>query len=107
MLGLELAQKKLSFGTAFPLLSSAVAVSCIVDSDFRFLDGPVTSTTSTAPGLTVMVAVPFTSPTLAVIVALPAFDVATFAVVFPVEFGAATCTSSDVQVTVPFVTTVP
>jgi hypothetical protein len=74
---------------------------------FRLFEGAVTVTLATAPGATEIVAVPFTFPMLAVIVAAPAFDVVTSAVVFPVEFGDATCTSSDVHVTVLFVTTVP
>jgi hypothetical protein len=44
---LELDQMKLWFGTAFPLLSSAVAVSCIVDPAFRFFDGAVIVTVAT------------------------------------------------------------
>src|SRR5215203_6084907 len=99
-MGLELDQKKLWFGTTFPSLSSAVGVSCIVDPGSRFFDGPVTVTVATAPGLTVMVAVPCTPPMLAVIVALPAFDVETFAVSFPVEFGSAICASVEVHATV-------
>jgi hypothetical protein len=74
---------------------------------FRLFDGAVTVTVDTAPGSTVIVAVPCTPPTLAVIVAVPAFDVLTFAVEFPLEFGDATCTSLDVHVTVLPVTTLP
>ena len=104
---LELNQMKLWFGIVFPLLSNAVAVSCIVLPGFRFLDGAVTVTVATAPGSTVIVAVPWTLPTLAVIVAVPAFDVVASAVVVPVELGDATCTLLDVHVTVLLVTTLP
>ena len=71
------------------------------------LDGPVTSTLTTAPGFTLIVAVPFTPPMLAVIVAVPAFDVDTFAVSFPLEFGEAIWVTSDVQATVLLVTGLP
>ena len=104
---LELVQMKLWFGTVFPLLSKAVAVSCIVFPTFRLFDGAVTVTVATAPGSTVIVAVPLTLPMAAVIVAAPAFDVVTSAVSFPVDFGDATCTSEDVHVTVLPVTTLP
>jgi len=89
------------------LLSKAVAVSCIVFPAFKLFDGAVTVTLATAPGLTVIVAVPLTLPMLAVIVAVPAFDVVRSAVTFPVDFGDATCTSDDVHVTVLFVTGLP
>jgi hypothetical protein len=79
----------------------------MVDPGFRFLEGPVTLTLVTAPGSTVIVAVPCTPPTLAVIVAVPAFDVVTFAVVVPVDCGSAICASSEVQVTVLLVTALP
>src|SRR5437764_82443 len=107
MLPLELDQEKVWFGTAFPVLSSAVAVSCIVEPSFRFLDGPVRTTLATGPGVTVMVAVAFTPATVAVIVAAPAFDVDTFAVSFPVEFSDAIWASDDVQVTALLVTELP
>src|SRR5206468_5018421 len=94
-------------GTVFPLLSWAVAVSCMVVPTFKLFDGAVTVTVATAPGATLIVAVPLTPPMLAVIVAVPTFEVVTSAVDFPVEFGDATCTSDDVQVTVLFVTVLP
>lgn len=74
---LELDQVKLWLGTEFPLLSCAVAVSCIVFPAFRFFDGAETATVATAPGLTLIFAVPLTLPTLAVIVAEPGLDVVT------------------------------
>jgi len=104
---LELDQKKVWFGTVFPLLSFAVAVSCIVFPTFRLGEGAVTVTVATAPGSTVIVAVPLTLPIVAVIVAGPAFAVVTSAVSFPVDFGDATCTSDDVHVTVLPVTALP
>jgi len=61
----------------FPLLSVAIADSCMVDPGFSFFDGAVTATLDTGPGVTVIVAVPFTPSTVAVIVATPAFEVAT------------------------------
>jgi hypothetical protein len=62
----------------FPLLSVAMADSCMVDPGFSFFDGAVTATLDGGPGLTVIVAVPFTPSTVAVIVATPAFEVATW-----------------------------
>src|SRR4029079_19740498 len=77
VLVLELDQKKLWFGMMLPLLSVEVAESCMVDPGFSFLDGAVTATLDTGPGVTVIVAVPFTPSTVAVIVATPTFEVAT------------------------------
>ena len=44
----------------FPLASVAVAESCIVDPGLSFFDGAVTVTLDAGPGVTVIVAVPFT-----------------------------------------------
>jgi len=44
VLVLELDQKKVWFGMMLPLLSVAVAESCMVDPGFSFLDGAVTAT---------------------------------------------------------------
>ena len=73
-LALELDQVKLWFGTVLPLLSIAVAVSCMVFPTFTFFDGAETLTDATvaadaggggvaggaacAPALTVIVAMP-------------------------------------------------
>src|SRR5215207_3369509 len=72
-LGLELDQEKLWCGTTFPLLSIAVAVSCIVDPLSTFLEGAVTLTVATAGGSSVPgSAVPgLTDSGLTVMIAMP------------------------------------
>ena len=49
VLEFELDQKKVWCETGFPLSSSAVAASCIVDPAFTFFDGAVTVTVATGP----------------------------------------------------------
>src|SRR5215213_3451275 len=113
VLVLELDQKKVWCGTAFPLASIAVAVSCIVAPGFTFLDGAVTLTVATAAGLTLTGS---TVSGLTVMIAMPDFpselaatcDVPTAnAVTTPASEMLTILESCTVQVTAASVTIAP